>query len=279
MEFQPLVHTYFVLSWRDFTYFNVHVSNHTTERVNITSILASVPPTQNAGNCTVRVMEGPNNLGSKGGIIEAGVRDQPNLSLIPQNCYALTLYHVCKKGSASTPIAVNITTDKYPNIDLLFVKFSGGRRVGFDVGKLSLSSSSQLIGRIPYGIDVVLSGIAMPLWNENIFSNGGFHVTAGKQDNDTFYIWMDDPQMVQEFQVDVVSKVPVTLSGPAAEVSCYTGPCLTITGRNCKKRRIVGTDRKLPLQWADIGSTSIVSILHLLFSHKPGSFSSHRTTM
>lgn len=134
----------------------------------------------------------------------------------------MTVYHACKKGSESTAIALNVTTDKYPSIDMMFVKFSGGRRAGFNVGMWLVSKevigSLAPLGTGPFGIDVVLSGTAMPLWNPHIYSNGGFHVTSGTKNNDTFYIWMDDPNMVQDFTVDIKSKVPVDLSGPAAHV-------------------------------------------------------------
>jgi hypothetical protein len=131
-------------------------------------------------------------------------------------------------GKASTAIAVNITTDKYPPIDLMFQKFSGGARAGFNVGtgtySVGFSSffmvmhkrNSIFLGRAPYGFDVVLSGITMPLWNKNIFPNGGFHTTTGTQNNDTFYIWMNDPEVVQPFSVSVESRVPIILAGPAA---------------------------------------------------------------
>jgi hypothetical protein len=74
MEFQPLVHTYFVLGWKDYSHFSVHVANDTelVKEVKIKEITASVVG-ENEGNCTVYVVEGPGKLGKLGATLMPGV--------------------------------------------------------------------------------------------------------------------------------------------------------------------------------------------------------------
>eukprot|EP01127_Copromyxa_protea_P015367 TRINITY_DN4414_c0_g1_i2.p1 TRINITY_DN4414_c0_g1~~TRINITY_DN4414_c0_g1_i2.p1 ORF type:complete len:1533 (+),score=213.80 TRINITY_DN4414_c0_g1_i2:36-4634(+) len=192
MEFQPLVHTFFVLGWKDYSHFNLHLTNRTgvafakIKNISVTTLGA------NNGNCTVSLVEGPEKLSKSGTLI------------LPQVCYNMTIQHTCLIGGETTTIGINVTVENYPSINLVFSKFSGGRRDGFNVGSK------------PFGFDVVLAGITMPLWNLDIFQDGGFHTTSGTQNNDTFYIWMDDPDAIQNFSVSLSSIVPITLTGPAA---------------------------------------------------------------
>lgn len=76
MEFQPLVHTFFVLGWKDYSHFNIHVSNRTLmeSTVNVTGISVSIPGSNN-GDCQVHMVEGPGMIGQRGGVLRLGVRD------------------------------------------------------------------------------------------------------------------------------------------------------------------------------------------------------------